>query len=102
MIDNPNDRTIITQGIRNLNFIAKTLKKQRVEAGALSLASNQVKFSFDEETHNPSDVRMYSFHETNSLVEEFMLLANVSVAERILARFPSISVLRRHSEPKPK
>ena len=45
---------------------------------------------------------MYSFYETNSLVEEFMLLANVSVAEKVLSRFPAISVLRRHSEPKPK
>lgn len=73
-----------------------------MEAGALTLASNQVKFSFDAETHNPTDVRMYSFYETNSLVEEFMLLANVSVAEKILERFPAISVLRRHQEPKAK
>jgi exosome complex exonuclease DIS3/RRP44 len=41
-------------------------------------------------------------YETNSLVEEFMLLANVSVAEKILNRFPAISILRRHQEPKPK
>ena len=70
--------------------------------GALTLASNQVKFTFDDETHNPTDVRMYAQYETNSLVEEFMLLANISVAEKILSRFPAISVLRRHSEPKAK
>ena len=84
MIDNINDVSEITESIRNLNFIAKKLKSSRVDAGALTLASNQVKFSFDEETHNPTDVRMYSFYETNSLVEEFMLLANISVAEKIL------------------
>lgn len=82
--------------------MAKELKRQRNQAGALTLASTQVKFSFDEETHNPSDVRMYQMYETNSLVEEFMLLANVSVAEKILSRFPAISILRRHSSPKPK
>ncbi len=29
-----------------------------------------------------------------------MLLANISVAERIYERFPSISILRRHTQPK--
>jgi len=53
-----------------------------------------VKFTFDDETHNPVDVSFYQMYETNSLVEEFMLLANVAVAEKIVAHFPSISVLR--------
>jgi len=34
------------------------------------------------------------------LIEEFMLLANISVAEKIYSRFPSISILRRHTPPK--
>ena len=38
--------------------------------------------------------------ETNYLIEEFMLLANISVAEKIYERFPSISILRRHTQPK--
>ena len=45
---------------------------------------------------------MYKMYDTNSLVEEFMLLANVSVAEKILSRFPAISILRRHQQPKVK
>ncbi|CAD8155345.1 unnamed protein product [Paramecium pentaurelia] len=102
MIDNPNDNSQLTQSIRLLNMLAKKLKQLRLDQGALSLASNQVKFSFDDETHNPSDVRMYQLYDTNSLVEEFMLLANCSVASQILQRFPSISVLRRHQEPKMK
>ncbi len=31
-----------------------------------------------------------------------MLLANVAVAEKIVSHFPSISILRKHSSPKPK
>lgn len=84
MIDNVNDNSVLTQSIRNLNKLAKELKKKRNLAGALTLASNAVKFSFDEETHNPTDVSMYSLYDTNSLVEEFMLLANISVADKIL------------------
>lgn len=49
--------------------------------GALSLASMQVKFKFDESnTHDPTDVGFYSLFDTNSMVEEFMLLANCAVA----------------------
>ena len=36
------------------------------------------------------------------MVEEFMLLANVSVAEKIFSHFPANAVLRRHTSPKPK
>jgi len=36
------------------------------------------------------------------MVEEFMLLANIAVAEKIVTHFPSCSVLRRHTQPKPK
>ena len=35
------------------------------------------------------------------MVEEMMLLANVTVAERILAAFPSCSLLRSHATPAP-
>ena len=40
--------------------------------------------------------------ETNQMVEEMMLLANVTVAERILQAFASCALLRRHPEPAPR
>ena len=55
----------------------------------------------EDDVNNPTDVSYYNLFPTNSMVEEFMLLANVSVAEKILEQFPSSSVLRRHSTPKP-
>lgn len=42
----------------------------------------------------------YRLFDTNSLIEEFMLLANVAVAEKIVSHYPSNSVLRKHSTPK--
>ncbi len=39
--------------------------------------------------------------DTNSMVEEFMLAANVSAAERIHAEFPDCAMLRRHPAPPP-
>lgn len=37
---------------------------------------------------------MYQIREANQMVEEFMLAANVSVAEQILKSFPQCSLLR--------
>ena len=45
------------------------------------------------------DVLFLYCSETNSMVEEFMLLANVSVATHICEHFPQVAVLRRHPSP---
>lgn len=37
--------------------------------------------------------------EANAVVEEFMLLANVTVAKKILRHYPTLSILRRHPSP---
>ena len=65
------------------------------------LASPEIRFHIDSETHDPIDVQSKQLLETNSMVEEFMLLANVSVAEQILVEFPECALLRRHPEPPP-
>ena len=44
---------------------------------------------------------MYETKESNHLVEEFMLLANISVAKKIYASYPTFSLLRRHPIPPP-
>uniref|UniRef100_A0A383VI63 Uncharacterized protein n=1 Tax=Tetradesmus obliquus TaxID=3088 RepID=A0A383VI63_TETOB len=92
----------VTLGLRTLMSLSKQLRAKRFEAGALSLASPEVKFKIDTETHNPLDVGMYQTLDTNSMVEEMMLLANVAVASAISARFPSCSLLRRHQTPAPR
>jgi exosome complex exonuclease DIS3/RRP44 len=48
---------------------------------------------------NPTDVQAYSLLEANAVVEEFMLLANVTVAKKILRHYPTLSILRRHPAP---
>lgn len=64
-------------------------------AGALNLASPEVKIHLDSaESSDPIDVEQKALRETNSLVEEFMLLANISVARRIQEAFPQTAVLR--------
>nr|AID55111.1 exosome complex exonuclease RRP44 [Cocos nucifera] len=89
----------LTTDLRNLNSLAKVMRHRRIERGALTLASAEVKFQIDTETHDPLDIGMYQIREANQMIEEFMLAANVSVAEKILKHFPLCSLLRRHPTP---
>ncbi|KAJ3336323.1 exosome catalytic subunit dis3 [Gonapodya sp. JEL0774] len=89
----------ITTGIRNLNKLAKVLRSRRIEGGALTLASPEVRFRLERDTNDPVDVEMKELKETNALVEEFMLLANISVAKKIFQHFPDSAMLRRHPAP---
>eukprot|EP01103_Thecamoeba_quadrilineata_P016000 TRINITY_DN5220_c0_g1_i2.p1 TRINITY_DN5220_c0_g1~~TRINITY_DN5220_c0_g1_i2.p1 ORF type:complete len:949 (+),score=182.23 TRINITY_DN5220_c0_g1_i2:31-2877(+) len=98
-IDDKNMNDEITAGLRHLLAISKTLRKKRFENGALMLASPEVKFVRDENTQDPIDLEMYEQRETNALVEEFMLLANISVASKIFEKFPQMALLRRHPIP---
>ncbi len=89
----------IAVSIRLLNSIAKILRGRRIAAGALTLASPEVRFLLDSETHDPLSVEAYALRETNALVEEFMLLANTAVAARITRAYPRCAMLRRHPAP---
>lgn len=85
----------LTSSIRMLNALAQKLRAKRMAAGALNLASPEVKIHLDSsESSDPIDVEQKEMRETNSLVEEFMLLANISVARKIEETFPQTAVLR--------
>ena len=71
----------------------------RTRQGALSLSSLQPKFKFAGKGRAPSSLSSYQMFATNSMIEEFMLLANTSVAAKILDAFPSFAMLRRHPVP---
>ncbi|KAJ2609274.1 exosome catalytic subunit dis3, partial [Coemansia sp. RSA 1285] len=98
-IDDPSMNDSITNSIRLLNTLAKSLRKRRMEAGALTLSSPEVRFRLENDSQDPVDVEMKALKETNALVEEFMLLANISVAQKIYEHFPDSALLRRHPEP---
>lgn len=53
----------------------------------------------DWESRTPKKVMEKAHLDTMSMVEEFMLLANISVAEKILAEYPDCALLRRHPVP---
>jgi exosome complex exonuclease DIS3/RRP44 len=84
----------LTVGMRALLMLSKKLRKKRMDAGALNLASPEVKVQIENETSDPIDVEVKQQLDTNSLVEEFMLLANICVASKIYSAFPQTAMLR--------
>ena len=46
----------ISLGIKALNSLAKKLRKKRMDAGALTLASPEVRFRMENDTQDPVDV----------------------------------------------
>ncbi|CAJ2513270.1 Uu.00g013890.m01.CDS01 [Anthostomella pinea] len=98
-IDENSQQDDLTKGMRTLLMLSKKLKQKRMDAGALSLSSPEVKVQMESETSDPIDVKTKELLDTNSLVEEFMLLANISVAGKIYEAFPQTAILRRHAAP---
>ncbi|CAG0895756.1 unnamed protein product, partial [Cyprideis torosa] len=98
-IDDASDQSELIRGLRRLNQLAKILKRKRLDAGALVLESSEVRFELDSVTREPLDVESKKMRETNSMVEEFMLLANSAVAQKIKDNFPLTAMLRKHPEP---
>ncbi len=87
-----------------LNGIAQKLRKRRFDNGAINFKSTEVKFELDEKG-KPLSAYIKEQKESNQLVEEFMLLANRKVAEKMARRHgkqkPRTFVYRIHDEPNP-
>ncbi|MBI9035627.1 MAG: ribonuclease R [Bacteroidales bacterium] len=65
-----------------LNNLATLLREKRYEKGSISFRSKEVKFRLDEDG-KPIEAFIKEQKEANQLVEDFMLLANKKVAEKI-------------------
>ncbi len=89
----------ISQAILKFNELAKILRKKRMSHGAISFDKVEVKFKLNE-NNNPEGVYFKESKDANKLIEEFMLLANRSVAEFIGRQSNNKTfVYRVHDEP---
>ena len=87
-----------------LDTIAKALREKRFTAGAINFDRYEVKFEIDEKG-KPISVYFKESKDANKLVEEFMLLANRTVAEKIgkapKGKKPRVLPYRIHDLPDP-
>ncbi|KAJ2742037.1 hypothetical protein GGI20_004768 [Coemansia sp. BCRC 34301] len=87
------------ESIVELAKAMRVLRQRRYEAGALELASTEVKFTFDKESGAISELLPKSSLEIHRIIEEAMVFANAAVARRIYEQFPGAALLRRHRSP---
>lgn len=88
--------------ILTLDRLAKILRKERYKHGSIEFDRPEVKFDIDAQGR-PVNIFFKEMKDSNKLVEEFMLLANKTVARAIgdprLHRKPKAFVYRIHDKP---
>jgi len=80
IIDSGNGK--YSEEITVLNSLAKIFRKERFKNGAINFSSTEVKFQLDENA-KPIGIIVKESKESHQLIEEFMLLANRTVAEHV-------------------
>ncbi len=80
----------LTEEILVLDKLAKILRKERIDDGAITFDRSEVRFNLDENAE-PIGVYFKISKDSNHLIEEFMLLANRKVSEFVS--------LKRNGEP---
>ena len=90
--------------VLQLNSLAQILRQKRMAAGSINFDRCEVKFEIDE-TGKPLSVYFKVSKEANKLIEEFMLLANKTVAEYVgkvpKNKKPKVLPYRIHDLPDP-
>jgi ribonuclease R len=71
-----------SEEITLLNSLAKNFRKERFKNGAINFSSTEVKFQLDE-NGKPLAIVVKESKESHQLIEEFMLLANRTVAAHV-------------------
>ena len=96
----PHSLQQVASSVRILHDLAVKLRKRREQSGALRLDQPKLCFTLNSETGLPDGFKLHQHRDSNKMIEEFMLLANMAVARKIYTTFPRVSVLRRHPDPK--
>ena len=100
LLDGHSDHGIPTELIgvlKHMHQLARVLRKKRFKEGSIDLHMPEIRCVLDDDGHTIDVVRR-SAHESYQLIEEFMLVANRSVAGILMDKgVPSIH--RIHEEP---
>jgi DIS3-like exonuclease 2 len=89
----------VAADVRLMHKVAMARRRIRFENGALALHGTKLTFQLDTDGQTPLLVAPYPIRDSNRLVEEYMLMANYLVAQRLITHAGSLAVLRMHPEP---
>ncbi|GJQ73411.1 hypothetical protein Trydic_g13775 [Trypoxylus dichotomus] len=100
-ITNGYNASDICEIVNKLKRISSNLRKNRFDNGALRIDQIKILFKLDADG-KPTQFFKYENMEAHRLIEELMLLANITVARKILEDFPKVAFLRCHEAPNPR
>lgn len=80
--------------VNQLNGLAKILRERRFKNGALRIDQPKLMFQLSAVNGEPEEWSIYELKDAHRMIEEFMLLANMSVAAKIMEHFPDLAFLR--------
>jgi exoribonuclease R len=100
----------VSQDVYYQSFLSSQRRVTRLSHGALTLTRSRLHFEFSSprvpddhsSCHSPTAVSLESSQtQANNLIEEYMLLTNYLIAEKLIETVSHWSLLRRHDAPAP-
>ena len=95
------DHTVdqVAADVRLMHKVAMARRKLRFKNGAIALQSVKMTFQLDADGETPNLCAPYPIRDSNKLIEEYMLLANYLVAQRLITHAGALACLRHHPPP---
>ncbi len=91
----------VIANVKTFRRLSQIMRRRRFSTGALTINQPKLAFRLGPDSE-PADCFVYEIKDSNRLIEEFMLLANMSVAKKISDTFSGDALLRSHTPPSPK
>ncbi|PAA84900.1 hypothetical protein BOX15_Mlig007754g3 [Macrostomum lignano] len=107
-VEAPHTVQSVADSVRAMHSLAVKLRRQRFSDGALRIDQPRLTFRLAEAPTDGADAgasappiafSVYELRDSNRMIEEFMLLANCSVAHKLRDSQPDLAFLRRHMPP---
>ncbi|GFG38066.1 hypothetical protein Cfor_10644 [Coptotermes formosanus] len=89
----------LSRVMNHMNRLAVIMREKRFESGALRIEQPKLQFMLESGSGLPLEYSVYANKECHRLIEEFMLLANMTVAKQLSTDFPELAFLRCHPSP---
>jgi len=89
----------VAADVRLMHKVAMARRQLRFGNGALALNGIKLAFQLEEDGETPKLCAPYPIRDSNRLIEEYMLLANYFVAQRLITHAHGRALLRNHSPP---
>jgi VacB/RNase II family 3'-5' exoribonuclease len=89
----------VAADVRLMNEIAQARRRLRFQNGAIALNAVKLTFKLEDDGETPMMCEPYPIRDSNRMIEEYMLMANYLVAQRLITHAGGRALLRNHEPP---